>query len=73
MVLASTKITVSVEESLKMSHIEWIAASAPGFKPVIACNGPADSYMSSSQQQYSSSGPDSSDSTSALDPDNSSA
>ena len=56
-----------------MSHIEWIAASAPGFKPVIVCNGPADSYMSSSQQQYSSSGPDSSDSTSVLDPDNSSA
>ena len=43
--LGLTKITASVEESLKKSCIEWIAASAPAFKPFAVCNGPGHCCM----------------------------
>ena len=43
--LALTKFNALVEESSKMSRIEWIVASAPALKPVAVCNSLADSCM----------------------------
>ena len=45
--LASTRITASVSCALNISLMEWMAASAPPFKPAADCNGPAASCMSS--------------------------
>ena len=46
LLLASTNMTTSVCSSSNISFMECIAASAPDWRPVAICNGPAASWIS---------------------------